>query len=53
MAAGRAAVPKTCWVSLSSSRNGSVRINIISHSFDNVVVALFSLLARLNLWWRV
>jgi hypothetical protein len=25
-------VPKTCWVSRSSSRKGSVRINILDHS---------------------
>jgi hypothetical protein len=31
MNAGRAAVPKTCWLSRSSSRNGSVRINTMSH----------------------
>src|SRR3990170_1806663 len=30
MAAGRVAVPNTCWVSRSRSRNGSVRINIAS-----------------------
>src|SRR5829696_6914277 len=30
MAAGRAAVPKTCWATRSSSRNGSVRINMLS-----------------------
>jgi hypothetical protein len=26
-------VPNTCWVSRSSSRNGSVRISIAGHSF--------------------
>src|SRR5436190_22607243 len=29
IAAGRAAVPSTCWVSRSSSRNGSVRMSMI------------------------
>ena len=29
MAAGRAAVPRSCWVSRSRSRNGSVRINMV------------------------
>src|SRR5689334_1204719 len=37
MAVGRdhvpAWLPNTCWVSRSSSRNGSVRISIASHSF--------------------
>ena len=28
MAAGRAAVPNTCWVKRSRSRNGSVRISM-------------------------
>src|ERR1700745_565176 len=31
IAAGRAAVPKTCWVSRSSSRNGSVRMSMIRY----------------------
>src|ERR1700710_1338499 len=43
MAVGREAVPKTCWVSRSSSRNGSVRISIggpPSTRWDNNVVPL-------------
>jgi len=39
MAAGRVAVPKTCWVSRSSSRKGSVRINIF---ITPLLVVLFS-----------
>src|SRR5918998_458503 len=38
MAVGRdqvpGALPNTCWVSRSSSRNGSVRISIAGHSFQ-------------------
>ena len=33
IAAGRAAVPRTCWATRSSSRNGSVRINMFMNSF--------------------
>ncbi|WP_443217098.1 Hsp20 family protein, partial [Rhodococcus sp. YH1] len=34
--AGRAAVPRTCCAKRSSSRNGSVRINIVSTSTDSL-----------------
>ena len=46
-AAGRVAVPKTCWVSRSSSRKGSVRINIF---ITPLLVVLFSGADRVIIW---
>ena len=54
MKAGRAAVPKICWVSRSSSWKGSVRINMGRFtSIGRQMVLMQSLIATIaNLWWQ-